>query len=63
MCRVIGSRGVGRIKKHSAFLTLFTADADGSTNRIAGEPAFTGTDGGEVAGSWGRSFVNLAPYA
>ena len=30
---------------------------------MAGEPAFTGTDGGSVGGSWGRSIVNLAPYA
>ena len=37
--------------------------AAGSSNPIAGEPAFTGADGGEVGGSWGRSIVNLAPYA
>jgi len=42
--------------------TLFTA-AQGNTNPIAGEPAFSGTDGGAVDGSWGRSIVNLAPYA
>src|SRR6266511_3660455 len=42
--------------------TLFTA-ADGNTNPIAGEPAFSGTDGGAVDGTWGRSIVNLAPYA
>ena len=41
---------------------LFTA-ADGSTNPIGGQPAFTGADGGEVVGSWGQSIVNLAPYA
>jgi len=41
---------------------LFTA-AQGNTNPIAGEQAFSGTDGGAVAGSWGRSIVNLAPYA
>ncbi|MFO1467806.1 MAG: M4 family metallopeptidase [Steroidobacteraceae bacterium] len=42
--------------------TLYTAD-DGNTNPIAGEPAFTGSDGGQVEGSWGRSIINLAPYA
>jgi Zn-dependent metalloprotease len=42
--------------------TLFSA-GQGNTNPIAGEPAFSGTDGGAVAGSWGRSIVNLAPYA
>ena len=25
--------------------------------------AFTGSDGGEVTGSWGQSIINLAPYA
>lgn len=42
--------------------TLVTA-AGGNTNPMAGEPAFSGTDGGSVDGSWGRSIVNLAPYA
>lgn len=41
---------------------LFTA-GQGNTNPMAGEPAFTGTDGGNVGGSWGRSHVNLANYA
>jgi Zn-dependent metalloprotease len=34
--------------------------ADGNTNPMAGEPGFTGTDGGEVTGSWGESQVNLS---
>ena len=41
--------------------TLATAAA-GNTNPLAGQPAFSGTDGGVVTGSWGRSHVNLAPY-
>lgn len=41
---------------------LYTPD-QGNSNPIAGEPAFTGTDGGTVLGSWGRSIINLAPYA
>ncbi len=43
-------------------LALFTT-AQGNTNPIAGQPAFSGTDGGQVDGTWGRSIVNLAPYA
>ncbi len=31
----------------------------GNTNPLAGEDAFTGTDGGEVSGSWGQSQVDL----
>jgi hypothetical protein len=38
--------------------TLQTAAA-GNTNPLAGEPAFTGTDGGEVHGSWGTSQIDL----
>ena len=42
--------------------TLATA-AQGNTNPMAGEPAFSGSDGGSVSGSWGRSIVNLGAYA
>ena len=42
--------------------TLFTV-AQGNTNPLAGQPAFSGTDGGSVDGSWGRSIVNLSAYA
>jgi hypothetical protein len=42
--------------------TMATAAA-GNTSPLAGQPGFTGTDGGSVVGSWGRSIVNLAPYA
>jgi bacillolysin len=42
--------------------TLFTA-AQGNTNPIAGELAFTGTDGGAVDGSWGRSIIDLTGIA
>lgn len=38
--------------------TLATA-AQGNTNPLAGQPGFTGTDGGEVTGSWGQSQVDL----
>ncbi|MCP9486894.1 MAG: M4 family metallopeptidase [Gaiellaceae bacterium MAG52_C11] len=48
----------------SAFLfngpntTLVTADA-GNTNPLAGEEAFSGTDGGQVTGTWGQSHIDL----
>jgi Zn-dependent metalloprotease len=44
---------------HNALLN----PAPGNTNPMASQPSFTGTDGGSVGGSWGRSHVNLAPYA
>ena len=34
--------------------------AVGNTNPMAGQAAFTGTDGGEVTGSWGESQINLS---
>ncbi len=34
--------------------------AEGNTNPMAGQPGFTGTDGGEVTGSWGTSQVDLS---
>lgn len=41
---------------------LLTA-GQGNTNPLAGQPAWSGTDAGSVTGSWGRSIINLAPYA
>jgi hypothetical protein len=38
--------------------TLVTA-AEGNSNPMEGQPAFTGTDGGIVFGSWGTSIVDL----
>ena len=40
-------------------MTLQTAAA-GNTNPLAGQPGFTGTDGGQVTGSWGTSHVDLS---
>jgi hypothetical protein len=42
--------------------TLATT-AQGNTNPLQGQRAFSGSDGGSVLGSWGRSHVNLAAYA
>lgn len=38
--------------------TLQTAGA-GNTNPLAGQPGFSGTDGGSLFGSWGQSQINL----
>lgn len=32
----------------------------GNTNPLAGQPGFSGTDGGQVNGSWGQSQIDLA---
>ncbi|HNT78295.1 MAG TPA: M4 family metallopeptidase, partial [Anaerolineae bacterium] len=37
--------------------------ANGNTNPMAGEAAFTGANGGENSGSWGQSQVNLSGLA
>jgi thermolysin metallopeptidase-like protein/PA domain-containing protein len=43
-------------------VTLETAAA-GNTNPLAGQPAFSGTNGGENQGSWGQSQVDLGTLA
>ncbi len=42
--------------------TLFPP-VPGMLNPRAGQPAFTGVDGGSVKGSWGKSIVDLTGYA
>lgn len=42
--------------------TLNAAGA-GNTNPMAGEAAFTGSDGGSAGGSWGQSQINLSSIA
>jgi Zn-dependent metalloprotease len=39
------------------------AAAPGNTSPLAGQPGFSGTDGGSLFGSWGRSMVNFAGIA
>jgi hypothetical protein len=39
-------------------MTLQTAAA-GNTNPLAGQPAFSGSDGGSLFGSWGQSQIDL----
>ncbi len=40
--------------------TELTSLAGGNTSPLAGEEGFSGTDGGEVTGSWGTSLVDLS---
>jgi Zn-dependent metalloprotease len=44
----------------NAYNTTLTTAAGGNTSPLAGQPAFSGTDGGEVFGTWGLTQVNLA---
>jgi Zn-dependent metalloprotease len=48
---------------YNPYNTSLATVAQGNTNPLAGEQAFSGTDGGAVDGTWGRSIINLAPYA
>ena len=47
---------------YNPYNTTIISAGSGNTNPIAGEPGFSGTDGGAVDGSWGRSIVDLDPY-
>lgn len=38
-------------------------DFFGNTNPLAGEFAWSGSDGGSIDGSWGRSIIDLSSYA
>ncbi|MGZ6752111.1 MAG: M4 family metallopeptidase [Nocardioides sp.] len=40
--------------------TTLVTGPEGNTDPLAGQAAFTGTDGGQVHGSWGTSVVDLA---
>jgi Zn-dependent metalloprotease len=44
----------------NAYNTTLATVAMGSTNPLAGQPGFSGTDGGLVTGSWGQSQVDLS---
>jgi hypothetical protein len=48
---------------YNPYNTTMATAAQGNTSPLAGQPGFSGSDGGSVAGTWGRSIVNLAPYA
>ena len=60
--------GEWQMVKESDFIfnpynTSLDSEADGNTNPLAGQPAFSGTDEGEVFGSWGQSQVDVSKYA
>jgi len=40
--------------------SILIPETEGNDNPMAGEVAFTGTDGGSLVGSWGTSVINLA---
>ena len=44
----------------NAYNTTLVTAAGGNTNPLAGQPGYSGTDGGEVFGSWGLTQINLA---
>jgi hypothetical protein len=44
----------------NAYNAQLRTEANGNRNPLAGQPAFTGSDGGEVTGSWGVSQVDLS---
>lgn len=48
---------------YNPYNTTMATEAAGNTSPLAGQPGFSGSDAGGVSGSWGRSIVNLAPYA
>jgi len=43
----------------NAYNTVLQTAAAGNTNPMAGQPAFSGTDGGSLTSTWGQSQVNL----
>jgi hypothetical protein len=46
----------------NAYNTTLNTVAGENTNPLAGEDGFSGTDGGQVTGSWGQSLVDLRGY-
>jgi len=45
--------------KFNAYNTTLQSAGAGNTNPLAGQPGFSGTDGGSLVGSWGQSQINL----
>ena len=48
---------------YNPYNATLTTVGQGSDNPLAGQPGFTGSDAGSVAGSWGRSIIDLSGYA
>jgi len=59
----INSEGTFEVVPQEAYIfnkpTKLATEEAGNTNPLAGQDGFTGTDGGEVTGSWGQSQVDL----
>ncbi|MEV7431419.1 MULTISPECIES: M4 family metallopeptidase [unclassified Nocardioides] len=56
--------GKWKVVKPAAYLfnapnTTLLTKAEGNTNPMASQPAFSGTDGNVAGGSWGRSIIDL----
>ena len=49
--------------RFNSYNQILNMPGDDNTNPLAGEPAFSGTDAGLVAGAWGQSQVSLAGLA
>ena len=45
--------------RFNAYNATMATAAGGNTSPLAGEPGFTGTDGGQVTGTWGESQIDL----
>ncbi|MGH8252303.1 MAG: M4 family metallopeptidase [Steroidobacteraceae bacterium] len=48
---------------YNAYNATLNTVTQGNTNPLAGQRGFTGTDGGEVEGSWGRTIIDLTGIA
>jgi Zn-dependent metalloprotease len=48
---------------YNGYTQILLTGAQGNSNPLAGQTVFAGTDDGQSGGTWGRSIVNLAPYA
>jgi Zn-dependent metalloprotease len=48
---------------YNSYNVFLFSGPQGNSNPIAGEQAFSGTDGGNVGGSWGQSIIDLQNYA
>jgi hypothetical protein len=45
------------------YTLILLSAADGNTNPLAGQPAWSGTNVGSIGGSWGRTHVDLGNFA
>ena len=48
---------------YNPYNATLLSPSSGNTNPLASQRAFTGSDEGALAGSWGRSIINLVRFA